>query len=70
MSARPENRIAVAVGVLALIAGVVALVTLSGVAQIISASVLLGLAGIAFVSLAFLVIGQSEEDDRRRHPNG
>lgn len=70
MSARPENRIAVVVGIVALIAGVVTLVTLSGTAQIVSASVLLGLAGIAFVSLVFLLVGQGEEDDRRRHPGG
>ena len=27
-------------------------------------------AGIAFVSLVFLIVGQSEESDRRRHPRG
>jgi amino acid permease len=70
MSARPENRLAVAIGVVALVAGVVSLVTLSGTAEIVASSVLFGLAALAFVSLVFLLIGQSEEDDRRRHPHG
>jgi amino acid permease len=70
MSARPENRLAVAIGVVALIAGVVSLVTLSGTAEIVASSVLFGLSALAFVSLVFLLIGQSEEDDRHRHPHG
>jgi hypothetical protein len=70
MSARPENRLAVAIGVVALIAGVVSLVTLSGTAEIVASSVLFGLSALAFVSLVFLIIGQSEEDDRRQHPHG
>ena len=70
MTARPENRIAIAIGIVSLIAGVVTLATLSGTAQIVAASALLGLSGIAFVSLVFLLVGQSEEDDRREHPNG
>lgn len=67
---RPENRIAIAVGVVSLVAGIVTLVTLSGTGQVVASSVLLGLAGIAFVSLVFLLVGQGEEDDRREHPNG
>ena len=34
----------------------------------IAAAMLLGIAGIAFVSLIFLIVGQSEEDDRRAPP--
>jgi hypothetical protein len=70
MLARPENRIAIAVGALALIGGVVTLLALSGTAQIVASSVLFGVSATAFVSLVFLLIGQGEEDDRRRHPNG
>jgi uncharacterized membrane protein len=67
---RVENRVAVGVGVLALIAGVVVLAVASGTGATIAAAMLLGIAGIAFVSLVFLLIGQSEEDDRRDHPRG
>ena len=70
MTARPENRIAIAIGIVSLIAGIVTLATLSGTAQVVAASALLGLSGIAFISLVFLLVGQSEEDDRREHPNG
>ncbi len=65
-----ENRVAIGVGALALIAGVVVLAVASGTGATIAAAMLLGIAGIAFVSLIFLIVGQSEEDDRRRHPGG
>jgi hypothetical protein len=32
--------------------------------------VLVGLAGIALVSLAFLLVGQGEDRDRAHHPHG
>jgi hypothetical protein len=31
---------------------------------------LLGLGAIAFVALLFLLVGESEDRDRRRHPRG
>jgi len=65
-----DNRVTIVIAVTSLIAGIVALVVLGGTAQLVAASVLFGLAGIALVSLAFLIVGQSEEDDRRRHPRG
>jgi dipeptide/tripeptide permease len=65
-----ENRVAIAVGALTLIAGVVVLAVASGTGATIAAAMLLGIAGIAFVSLIFLIVGQSEETDRRRHPRG
>lgn len=68
--APPENRVAVAVAVVSLVAGVIALVALSGAAEIVATSVLFGVAGVALVSLVFLLVGQSEEEDRRRHPRG
>jgi len=67
---RPENRVAVVVAVVAIVAGAITMATLSGSAQIIASTVLFGLAGIAVVSLVFLLVGESEEDDRRRHPRG
>lgn len=67
----PENRFTIAAGTVALIAGIVVLaVAGGGTVGTIAAAMLLGLAGIAFVSLAFLIIGQGEESDRRRHPRG
>ena len=42
----------------------------SGTGATIAAAMLLGLAGIAFVSLVFLIVGQGEEADRRRNPRG
>jgi hypothetical protein len=52
------------------VAGIVALAVLGGTAQLVAASMLFGLCGIALVSLVFLIVGQSEEDDRERHPRG
>ena len=66
----PENRFAIVAGALALIAGIVVLAAASGTAATIAAAMLFGLAGIAFVSLVFLIVGQGEESDRRRHPRG
>jgi amino acid permease len=65
-----ENRAALILAGFSVIAGVVALAVLHGTAQLVAASVLFGLAVIALVSLAFLLVGQSEEADRRRHPRG
>jgi hypothetical protein len=55
---------------LALVAGVVVLLLAHGVAASVVGIVLLGLAGIALVAVAFLLVGASEERDRMRHPRG
>jgi hypothetical protein len=55
---------------LALVVGVVVLAVGGGFAAELAAIVLLGLAGIAIVSLVFLLVGQSEERDREQHPRG
>jgi hypothetical protein len=60
-----ENRIAVAIGVTSLIAGIALLAIGGSFAVVLAGAILLGLAGIAFVSLAFLLVGQSEDRDRR-----
>jgi hypothetical protein len=65
-----ENRAALVIAAVSLIAGIVAMAVLSGTAQVVPGSVLFGLVGVALVSLAFLLVGQSEESDRRRHPRG
>jgi hypothetical protein len=68
---RPENAVTVAIGVVTLIAGLVVIaIGGGGTGATIAAAMLLGIAGIAFVSLIFLLVGQSEEDDRERHPRG
>jgi hypothetical protein len=66
----PENRAALSIATASLLAAIVVLVTLSGGTRVIAASALFGLVGIALVSLAFLLVGQSEDADRRRHPRG
>jgi hypothetical protein len=61
------------VGGLALLAissGVLLLVLASGIVASVLGAALLGLAGIALVSLAFLVVGEGEDDDRLRNPHG
>ncbi len=68
---RPENAVTVAIGVVTLVAGLVVIaIGGGGTGATIAAAMLLGIAGIAFVSLIFLIVGQSEEDDRERHPRG
>jgi uncharacterized membrane protein YuzA (DUF378 family) len=52
-------------GILALLAGIVVLVAGQGSLASTIGAVLLGLAGIAFVALAFLLVGESEDRDRR-----
>jgi hypothetical protein len=64
------GRVIVCLGLLAVLAGVVVLLTLTGTTAVVAGSVLLGLAGIAFVALVFLVVGESEDRDRTRHPGG
>ena len=51
-------------GVIALLAGLVLIITSGGSTGKTVGAVLLGLAGIAFVALAFLLIGESEDRDR------
>jgi hypothetical protein len=58
------DRLAIAVGAVCLLAGILLLALDAGfVASIVGAG-LLGLAGIAFVALAFLLTGESEDRDR------
>jgi hypothetical protein len=52
-------------GVVSLLGGIVVLVAGEGNLASTIGAVLLGLAGILFVALAFLVVGESEDRDRR-----
>jgi hypothetical protein len=52
-------------GALSLLAGIVVLVAGRGTLASTIGAALLGLAGILFVALAFLLVGESEDRDRR-----
>jgi hypothetical protein len=60
------DRLAGGLAVVALIAGIVVLWAGSGLIVSTIGVALLGLAGIAFTSLVFLLIGESEERDHKR----
>jgi hypothetical protein len=60
------DRLTLAVGVVCLLAGVVLVAAVSGFAAAVAGACLLGLAGIAFVALAFLFVGEGEERDYRK----
>jgi|GEM_PF-3430029 len=64
------GRVIICLGLLAAVAGAVVVLTLGGITAVVAGSVLLGLAAIAFVALIFLVVGESEDRDRTRHPRG
>jgi hypothetical protein len=61
-----------ATGAFALIAAVAGAVvlTLGGSTAMVAGGALLGLGAIAFVALLFLLVGESEDRDRRRQPRG
>jgi hypothetical protein len=63
------GRVLLGVGVLSLIAGVVLDIAGGEIVTVIGAG-LLGLAGIAFVALVFLLVGESEDRDRKHDPRG
>jgi hypothetical protein len=67
------DRLAIAAGSLSLLAGVALLVIDAGFVVSLVGAGLVGLAAIAFVALAFLLAGESEDRDReggRVEPNG
>jgi len=64
------NRVTAGFGALALALGVILLVLADGLVLRVLGLALLGLSGIAFMALVFLLVGQSEERDRVRHPRG
>jgi hypothetical protein len=69
-SIKPANLITALLGVLSLVAGVALLLAAGGIVVSVVGIGLLGLSGIAFVALVFLLVGESEERDRLRHPRG
>jgi hypothetical protein len=67
---RRTNAIILGLALLALLGGIALLVAAHGVAGTVAGIVLVGLAGIALVSLLFLLVGQGEDRDRMRNPRG
>jgi hypothetical protein len=67
---RRTTTVVVALALVSLVAGVAVLLAVDGVGAMVTGIVLVGLAGIAFVSLAFLLVGQGEDRDRAHHPQG
>jgi hypothetical protein len=57
---------AAGLGTIALSAGIIVLALVPGAGASILGACLLGLAGIAFVSLAFLLVGESEDRDYQK----
>jgi hypothetical protein len=64
------NRVTAGVGVVGLVLGVILLIAAGGLGLWVAGVALLGLSGIAFVALVFLLVGESEEQDRLRNPRG
>lgn len=60
------DRLTLAAGVVCLLAGIVLVAAVPGFAAAVAGAFLLGLAGIAFVALAFLLIGEGEERDYQK----
>jgi hypothetical protein len=65
-----RHRLLIAIAVAALIAGGVMTATDNGVVVVTIGLVVLGIGGVMLVSLAFLLVGESEDRHRERHPGG
>jgi hypothetical protein len=65
-----HHRIILAIGLVTLIAGIAMTATDNGVVVVTIGLLLLGIGGVSLVSLAFLMIGESEDRHREHHPNG
>jgi hypothetical protein len=62
-------RVTIAFALIAAVAGAVVL-AVGGSSATVVGGALLGLGAIAFVALLFLLVGESEDRDRTRHPHG
>jgi hypothetical protein len=65
-----RHRLALGIGIVTLIAGIAMTATDIGVVLVTIGLVLLGVGGVTLVSLAFLMVGESEDRHRERHPGG
>jgi hypothetical protein len=60
------DRVAIVIGCVALVAGILVLSLARGIVASVVAIFLLGLCGIAFVALVFLLVGESEDRHYRK----
>ena len=65
-----HHRIILAIGLVTLIAGIAMTAQDNGVVVVTIGLLLLGIGGVLLVSLAFLMVGESEDRHRERHPRG
>jgi len=65
-----RHRLLLAIGIVTLIAGIAMTATDNGVVVVTIGLVVLGIGGVLLVSLAFLIVGESEDRHRERHPGG
>ena len=65
-----HHRIILAIGLVTLAAGIAMTATDNGVVVVTIGLGVLGVGGVLLVSLAFLMIGESEDRHRERHPEG
>jgi hypothetical protein len=64
------HRTIIGAGILIAASGLALLLLDGGIIATVLGASLLGLAGVIFTALAFLVVGESEDRDRLRHPRG
>jgi hypothetical protein len=65
-----RHPVLLAIGIVTLIAGIAMTATDNGVVVVTIGLVVLGIGGVLLVSLAFLLVGESEDRHRERHPGG
>jgi hypothetical protein len=65
-----RHRLMLGIGIVTLLAGIAMTATDNGVVVVTIGLVLLGVGGVLLVSLAFLLVGESEDRHRERHPGG
>ena len=65
-----RHRNLIALGVVALLVGSFMTAVDRGVVVVTIGLVVLGIGGVLLVSLAFLIVGESEDRHRERHPGG
>src|SRR5205823_6483462 len=65
-----RHPVVLGLGLVTLIAGIAMTATDNGVVVVTIGLVVLGIGGVLLVSLAFLLVGESEDRDRERRPGG
>jgi hypothetical protein len=65
-----SKRVIIGAAIAAFVIGGVLLAVFDSAATIVVGAMLVGAASVTLVSLGFLVVGESEDRDRERHPHG